>query len=84
MGMCALAAKGRDTREVGQAYRRTPGKYAEHTEGLKAFIRRKGEKKGTKNLLPSLKNVYPHQANYLSRHYALAAQERETNGLVGF
>lgn len=52
MEMYALAAKGRDTREVGQAYRGTSGKYAKHTEGLKAFIMRRVEKKGRRPAAP--------------------------------
>lgn len=50
MEMYALAAKRRDTREVGQACRGTLGKYAKHTEGLKAFKTRKEKKKA--DLLP--------------------------------
>lgn len=74
--MDALAAKGRDNREVGQAYRGTPGKYAKHTEGLKAFIMRKGKKKRQKTCCP-LRNLYAHQANYLSRYYVISMQHKK-------
>lgn len=46
--MYALAAKRRDTREVGQACRGTLGKYAKHIEDLKAFITKKGGKKNVR------------------------------------
>lgn len=72
--MYALAAKRRDTREVGQACRGTPGKYAKHTEGLKAFITRKGKKK-VEDLLPP-RNMYAHRADYLSRCYAISMQHK--------
>lgn len=83
--MDALAVKGRDNREVGQAYRGTPGKYAKHTEGLKAFIMRQGKKKKAEDLLPSQKSVCsPSKLPFQVLCNIHAAQEKKANELIGF